>query len=150
MSNHEQLTSCQKLVRKCNILVLATSGEDGIHTSLMAYASSADCNEIYMVSSRKSRKWKNLSQNPQVSLLIDDRDGKLSDRRNEIKALTVKGIFIPVTDDAEIKTIKSAIAETAPAIADAFSGPENSVIRIKADSFQLLNGPQNSFYIDLH
>ncbi|WP_421903829.1 pyridoxamine 5'-phosphate oxidase family protein [Maridesulfovibrio sp.] len=150
MSNHEQLTSCQELVRKCNILVLATSGESGIHTSLMAYACSADCNEIYMVSSRKSRKWQNLSQNPQVSLLIDDRDGKLSERRHEIMALTVKGTFVPVTNDAEIKNIKSAIAETAPAIADAFSGPENSIIRIKADSFQLLNGPQNSFYIDLH
>ena len=73
-----------------------------------------------MVSSRKSRKWQNLSQNPHVSLLIDDRDGKLTDRRNEIKALTVKGTFVPVTDDTEIKTIKSAIADTAPAIADAF------------------------------
>ncbi|WP_320173841.1 pyridoxamine 5'-phosphate oxidase family protein [Maridesulfovibrio sp.] len=149
MSNDQQLTHCRQLIRKCNILVLATSGEEGIHTSLMAYASSADCSEIYMVSSRNSRKWQNLSRNPRVSLLIDDRDGKLSDRRHEIMALTVKGTFVPVNDDAERERIKSAIAETVPAIADAFSGPENSIIRIKADSFQLLNGPQNSFYIDL-
>ncbi|MFW5500452.1 MULTISPECIES: pyridoxamine 5'-phosphate oxidase family protein [unclassified Maridesulfovibrio] len=150
MCNDQRLTHCQELIRKCNILVLATSGNDGIHTSLMAYASSADCSEIYMVSNRKSRKWQNLSQNAQVSLLIDDRDGKLSDRRHEIKALTVKGTYVPVTDKSEIKTIKSAIADTAPAIADAFSGPENSIIRIKADSFQLLRGPQDSFYIDLN
>ena len=144
------LTHCQKLIRKCNILVLATSGDEGIHTSLMAYANSADCSEIYMVSSRKSRKWQNLSQNAQVSLLIDDRDEKLSDRRHEIQALTVKGTFVPVTEESEIKTITFAIADNAPAIANAFSGPENSIIRIKADSFQLLNGPQDSFYIDLN
>ena len=149
MADTAQLSSCQELISKQNILVLATQGKDGVHTSLMAYANSTDFREIYMVSGKGSRKWQNLSQNPQVSLLIDDREGKLSGKRHKIKALTVKGTFHPVPDEAEIKMITDAIKETAPSIAAAFSGPENSIIRIRVESFQLLNGPQDSFYIEL-
>ncbi|NDV28897.1 pyridoxamine 5'-phosphate oxidase family protein [Desulfovibrio sp. JC010] len=150
MNKSAQLKDCQELISENSILVLATQGEDGVHTSLMAYAGSADCNEIYMISSRNSRKWKNLSRYPQVSLLIDDRDQKLSGRRNEIKALTIKGTFIPVVDKTEEKAILKQIAGAVPAIASAFSGPENSIIRVKAESFLLLDGPQNGFYIDLN
>ncbi|HAS90127.1 MAG TPA: hypothetical protein DCS48_12605 [Desulfovibrio sp.] len=149
MTDTAQLSSCQELISKQNILVLATQGKDGVHTSLMAYANSADCREIYMVSGKGSQKWQNLLQNPQVSLLIDDREGKIPGKRHKIKALTVKGTFSPVASETEIKMITDAIAETAPSIAAVFSGPGNSIIRISLESFQMLNGPQDSFYIEL-
>ena len=145
MNENKKLDICYSLISKNNILVLATQGNDGVHTSLMAYASSSDCREIYMVSSRNSRKCENISLFPQVSLLIDDRDHKIRDRRHEIKALTIKGIYLPVQDKAEEKNILNHISESVPQIAAAFSGPENMVIRIKAESFQLLDGPENSF-----
>ena len=146
MHKEEQLKTCLDLIRKNNILVLATQGEDGVHTSLMAYAGSDDGSEIYMVSSKNSRKWQNLTRNPQVSLLIDDRDGKLTDKRHEIKALTVKGTFVPVLVSAERNAIQKLITKAIPAIASAFSGNDNEIIRIKTESLLLLDGPKDSYY----
>ena len=84
----DKLATCFELIKNNNILVLSTQGEPYPLSSLMTYASSDDAYEIYMVSRKNSHKWENIKKNPQVSLLIDDRDGKLEKRQGEIKALT--------------------------------------------------------------
>jgi nitroimidazol reductase NimA-like FMN-containing flavoprotein (pyridoxamine 5'-phosphate oxidase superfamily) len=61
------------LVKRKDICVLATVSENNPHCSLMAYVTDNDCREIYMVTNRQSTKFRNLSANPLVSLLIDTR-----------------------------------------------------------------------------
>lgn len=146
MNERIKLKTCLDLINSCNILVLATQGGDGVHTSLMAYAASDDGSEIYMVSRQDSRKWQNIIGNPQVSLLIDDRDGKLDGKRHKIKALTVEGYFVPLNNSAERNDVLRRITKAVPAIASAFSGEDNEIIRIKAKSFLLLDGPEDSYY----
>ncbi|WP_027720710.1 pyridoxamine 5'-phosphate oxidase family protein [Maridesulfovibrio zosterae] len=152
MINNEDLESRENSVKACvemlcdnNILVLATQGKEGPHTSLMAYCCSHDGREIYMLSSKKSQKWMNLQQCNQVSLLIDDRDGKLKHKRNEIKALTVSGTFTESQPEDEKKILKY-ITQKNPETASLFSGPDCAVICVKVESFLMLNGPKQAFY----
>jgi len=141
----EKVKLCVDLLCSNSILVLATQGEDGPYTSLMAYSCTSDGREIYMLSSKKSQKWVNIQNNPQVSLLVDDRDGKLKQNRSSIKALTVTGEFIKI--DAEKKdTIMKHFAIDNPEINSSFSGPDCDIICIKATSFLLLDGPQQAFH----
>lgn len=145
-SRDTKIGICYEILLNNSILVLATQGDSGPHTSLMTYACSRDGRNIYMVSSKSSHKWINMQKNPQVSLLIDDRDGKLADRRAEIKALTITGRFHEVSDPAEEKEIMKQIAGVNPAIASFFSGPQCGIVDIKVESFLLLDGPRDAFY----
>ncbi|WP_291329184.1 pyridoxamine 5'-phosphate oxidase family protein [Desulfovibrio sp. UCD-KL4C] len=149
MSNEkEKIATCLELIRSNNILVLSTHDGPEPHSSLMTYASSADGSEIYMVSRKNSRKWMNIERNPNVSLLIDDRDLKLEKRNSEIKALTISGEHIHVTSHSERTEIIKLISDKNPNIASLFSGPECEIIRIKTNSFQLLDGPEKIFTTD--
>ncbi len=146
MSNEkEKKATCLELIRSNDILVLSTHGGPEPHSSLMTYASSADGSEIYMVSRKNSKKWINIERNPSVSLLIDDRDAKLEKRSSEIKALTISGEHVHVTSHREKADIIKLISDKNPNIASLFSGPECEIIRIKATSFQLLDGPEKIF-----
>ncbi len=147
MTEREQkINECVDFLRRNSMLVLATLSPEGPYTSLMGYCCSADGREVYMLSRRESNKWSNLKQTPQVSLLVDDRDGKLEHDRGSIKALTVAGSFVEVSDPEEEKKIMELIAGENPAIAPVFSGPECSIIRVKVSSFLFLNGPEEVFF----
>ena len=68
------LKEMKALVKDKNICVLATAAGGKPHCSLMAYVTDENCEEIYMVTLRSTRKYRNLTENPAVSLLIDNRE----------------------------------------------------------------------------
>ena len=63
-------------MRRKDICVLATVSENSPQCSLMAYITDNDGSELYMVTHRQSTKFRNLSANPAVSLLIVPGDRK--------------------------------------------------------------------------
>ncbi|WP_432738725.1 pyridoxamine 5'-phosphate oxidase family protein [Maridesulfovibrio sp. FT414] len=146
VDRESRINECMEFLRSSNMLVMATQGADGPYTSLMAYCCSDDGMEVYMITRRDSTKWANLINNPQVSLLVDDRDVKLENDRENIKALTVTGVFAEVSEREDEEEMVKCLAEAVPSVASLFSGPECSVIRIKVLSFLLLDGPDSAFY----
>jgi nitroimidazol reductase NimA-like FMN-containing flavoprotein (pyridoxamine 5'-phosphate oxidase superfamily) len=61
------------------LAVLCTSGEGQPCCSLVAFATSDDIRELVFVTNRSTRKYTNLSSDPRVSLLIDNRTNEVSD-----------------------------------------------------------------------
>jgi nitroimidazol reductase NimA-like FMN-containing flavoprotein (pyridoxamine 5'-phosphate oxidase superfamily) len=55
------------------LAVLATQGRDGPYTSLMTFAATDDLKHLLFATDRVTRKYANISKNPRVSLLIDNR-----------------------------------------------------------------------------
>jgi nitroimidazol reductase NimA-like FMN-containing flavoprotein (pyridoxamine 5'-phosphate oxidase superfamily) len=90
------LAEMQQLLKEQSMCVLATSAGDRPYCSLMAYAANADGTEVYMATHRSTRKFRNLTVNPAVSLMIDTRQEA---PRPLVRALTVEGTCVPVTDD---------------------------------------------------
>ena len=83
------LAEMKALAREQNTCVLATVGGQKPHCSLMAYVTDENCTEMYMVTHKNTNKYKNLIENPSVSLLIDTRE---ISPRTKAKALTVEGV----------------------------------------------------------
>lgn len=65
----------------CNqpLAVLATAAGSAPYANLVAVAFALDLRHLFFATSRATRKWHNLSSNPQVSLLIDNRSNQVTD-----------------------------------------------------------------------
>jgi nitroimidazol reductase NimA-like FMN-containing flavoprotein (pyridoxamine 5'-phosphate oxidase superfamily) len=134
------------LVRKKNVCVLATVSDHKPYCSLMAYITDDTCKEIYMVTHKNTTKFNNLQNNPSVSLLIDSRE---TQPRANAQALTIDGVFIPLTDEDKKQNIRGRMLESFPHMKNFLHHPESEIIRIKINSFLLLDGLTESHFMSL-
>lgn len=67
------LDRMKAIIRNNDICVLATTDGSRPHTSLMAYVWADDGLTIYLLTRKGTRKFRNLSSYPDVSLLVDTR-----------------------------------------------------------------------------
>jgi nitroimidazol reductase NimA-like FMN-containing flavoprotein (pyridoxamine 5'-phosphate oxidase superfamily) len=136
----------KELIRKQGTCVLATSARNHPHCSLMAYACNETCSELYMLTGRETRKYKNLMGNPAVSILIDMRGSILESDHKRTTAVTLSGRFEPVVSRAEEMGMREGIKTRHPGLGDLLDDPDTEVVRIKIDSFLLLMGPKDAHY----
>jgi nitroimidazol reductase NimA-like FMN-containing flavoprotein (pyridoxamine 5'-phosphate oxidase superfamily) len=140
MAKEDSLNRIRDLIRSKDICVLATASGNAPHCSLMAYVPDKDCTSIYLVTSRKTRKWGNITENPQVSLLIDTREEHAGDRRSEAKALTVTGTFERITDDQRREAAKKRLLERHPHLSPILDDPDAEPFCVRIRSYLLLDG----------
>jgi nitroimidazol reductase NimA-like FMN-containing flavoprotein (pyridoxamine 5'-phosphate oxidase superfamily) len=134
------------LVRKKNVCVLSTVSDNKPYCSLMAYITDGTCKEIYMVTHKNTTKFNNLQKNPSVSLLIDSRE---TQPRSNAQALTIDGVFIPLIDDNKRQNIRDRMLESFPHMKNFLHHPESEIIRVKINSFLLLDGLTESHFVSL-
>lgn len=137
------LDQMKALARAENMCVLATDAGGKPYCSLMAYATDSTCEEIYMVTRRDTQKYRNLMQNPSVSLLIDSRRHA---PRTRVQALTVEGVFRKIESASECERAKALLLKAHPQLASFTDHAEAELLRIKVDAFLLLNGLNESHY----
>ena len=133
------------LVRAKDSCVLATVSSGKPHCSLMSYITDPECREIFMVTHSHTRKYKNLQENPCVSLLIDTREEDRNLAIGQKKALTVSGVFEKV-DPARKKVIRAQFLARHPELRELVDDPEAEIIAIRVQSFQLLEGVQDAHF----
>lgn len=140
------LEKMKNFVRKKNICVLSTASGNKPYCSLMAYIADATCEEIYMVTLKNTTKFNNLQKNPWVSLLIDSRE---TQPRSNAQALTIDGVFIALLDENKKQKIRDRMLKSFPHMKDFIHHPESEVVRIKINSFLLLEGLTESHFVSL-
>jgi general stress protein 26 len=141
------LEKIKALVRGKDMCVLSTVSENVTpHCSLMAYVSDEECREIYMATYRSTMKYKNLLHNPAVSLLIDSRELM---PRNEAQALTIDGVFQPIENADTTNQVEARLLKQHPHLRDFIKHPDTTLICIKVQSYQLLDGLTESHFVDL-
>ena len=69
----------QDLCRNQPLAVLATTAGSAPYANLVAVAFALDLHHLFFATPRATRKWHNLSSNPEVSLLIDNRSNQVGD-----------------------------------------------------------------------
>ena len=134
------------LAKQKDICVLATVSEGKPHCSLMAYATDDDCREIYMVTQKGTKKYKNLIENPSVSLLIDTREEQAASRPLQAKALTIAGLFQEIDNEGKKRLARTRLLERHPHLAGFIDQADTELLCIKATSFQLLNGLKEAHF----
>jgi nitroimidazol reductase NimA-like FMN-containing flavoprotein (pyridoxamine 5'-phosphate oxidase superfamily) len=137
------LDDMKALVREKNICVLATVDGQKPYCSLMAYVSDDNCEEIYMVTHKNTNKYKNLMQNPRVSILIDSRE---QSPRSRAKALTVEGRFCKIDETKKRNRVVTRLLNAHPHLNAFMQDPAAEIICIKINSFLFLNGLQEAHF----
>lgn len=137
----------EALVRRKDICVLSTVSENVTpHCSLMAYVTDDACREIYMVTHSSTIKYKNLLNNPAVSLLIDSREYI---PRQKAQALTVSGVFEPIEDAPKKNRVKAKLLKQHPHLKDFIEYPDTALICIKIQSYLLLDGLTEAYFVTI-
>lgn len=131
------LAEMKQLVKEKNMCVLATIADNKPYCSLMAYAPSEDCTEIYMATRRSTRKFKNLSENPAVSLMIDNRE---EIPRSEARALTVEGTCTCIEDASQKQLARTRLLSRHPYLKEFLSHIDNEMLCVRIRSLLLLKG----------
>ena len=139
------LAKMKRMLKEKDICVLATVSGNQPHCSLMAYVADDDGREIYMVTLRDTKKFRNLIQNPVVSLLIDTREDDAGPQRSGAKALTVNGAFQRM-DARKQGQIRPRLLGRHPHLMELFSKGEAEIFAVRVESFQLLQGATDSHF----
>ena len=134
------------LVKRKGSCVLATVSENKPHCSLMVYVTDNDCREIYMVTNRQTTKFRNLSTNPSVSLLIDTREEHTGTSHHGAQALTVSGVYHEITDENKKAHIRKDLIEKHPHIKVLMDMPDAEIFCVKVISFLLLDGVSEAHF----
>jgi nitroimidazol reductase NimA-like FMN-containing flavoprotein (pyridoxamine 5'-phosphate oxidase superfamily) len=139
------LETMKALVRGKDMCVLATSANNKPHCSLMAYVTNEQCDEIYMVTDKLTRKYSNLKENPAACVLIDTRDDDTGLGRLRAKALTVTGCFQEI-DQEKKDVVQKELLRKHPHLSELIFLPGATVLSLKVESFLLLEGVTKSYF----
>ena len=140
------LKKMKKIVKDKDVCVLATVMDNVPHCSLMSYVPDRDCLEIYMMTRKGTKKYRNLVANRTVSLLIDTREEDCGADRARIKALTVSGVFNTISEKAKKKLVRQKLLKKHPQLKPFAQDPDTEVFAVKVKSFQLLDGVKDSYF----
>jgi len=140
------LEEMKAMVKEKDMCVMATVFQDTPHCSLMTYICDDACQEIYMVTQKKTQKYKNLLENPTVSLLIDSREEHTGSSRRNAKAMTISGTFHKIENESEKKKAGTRLLERHPHLEVFFDDPDTEVFGVSVSSFLLLDGLTEAYF----
>jgi nitroimidazol reductase NimA-like FMN-containing flavoprotein (pyridoxamine 5'-phosphate oxidase superfamily) len=140
------LAEIKNLAMRKNICVLATIAGNKPYCSLMAYATDDACTEVYMTTHRNTQKFRNLDENPAVSLLIDTREVT---PRSQAQALTVEGICSPIQEYPKKKKILERLLAVHPHLKEFCAHPQSEILCIRITAFLLLKGLTEAYHVNL-
>ena len=118
------------------LAVLATQSDGQPYTNLVAFSFSQDLKSLYFATSQSTRKFANLSAEPMVSILVDNRTNNPSDFR-WAKAVTVTGKAEKIDKEKEVEIAKVYL-DKHPHLKDFLDSPSCALIRISVKTYYLV------------
>ncbi len=89
MNQTDEKSTLRRLLDARYVGVLATSKADWPYANLVAFAVPDNISEMIFATPRQTRKYENLSANPKVSMLIDDRSNDIEDLKEAVAATAI-------------------------------------------------------------
>jgi nitroimidazol reductase NimA-like FMN-containing flavoprotein (pyridoxamine 5'-phosphate oxidase superfamily) len=118
------------------LAVLATHEEGQPYTNLVAFASSEDVRLLMFATTRSTRKYANLTANPKVSLLVDNRSNRPSDFRHAM-AVTATGTTEEIDKEKETDLFLDYLKKH-PHLKDFVTAPSCALLQVKVDTYYLV------------
>jgi general stress protein 26 len=139
----KRLKNAKEMIKENSFCVLSTCRDNLPNSSLMQYVRNEAGTEIYMLALKASSKCVNILNNPNVSLLVDTRSESAAGG-DGIKALTAYGLAEIIGDEAAAQKLKERLVEINPGLAVISESPDACVIKVKIESFLMLEGVAQS------
>jgi nitroimidazol reductase NimA-like FMN-containing flavoprotein (pyridoxamine 5'-phosphate oxidase superfamily) len=126
----------EDLLNSQPLAVLATQGDGQPYTNLVAFTFSQDLQSLFFATTQSTRKFANLSADPRVSMLVDNRTNNPSDFR-WAKAVTVTGKAEKIDKKKEFE-VTEAYLDKHPHLKDFLESPSCALIRIRVETYFLV------------
>jgi nitroimidazol reductase NimA-like FMN-containing flavoprotein (pyridoxamine 5'-phosphate oxidase superfamily) len=136
MDEEQARLKVRELLETQPLGVLATSGEDLPHATLVAFASTTDLRHIVFASSRSTRKVELILKNPHVALLVDNRTNEVRDFR-DAWATSARGRAAVVRGDRRAELDELYLAKY-PHLSDFVRTPTCELVCIEVEAYDLV------------
>jgi hypothetical protein len=110
----------------------------------MAYVCSADVQRIYLATPRNTLKYRNLSAQSKVSLMVDTR---AKDQHGAIRALTINGCIATIENGVEADAVLKALRNRHPHLQGLLAQPDIALLRVAIEAVQMLDGPLEAYHV---
>lgn len=137
---------CNAMLEENSYCVLSTCKDNRTNSSLMLYLPDPTGTRLYMITSKDSLKYRNIEANPEVSLLIDNRE-HLHEMTTPVKAMTVFGQASFITDETEKSELLSRLVERHSRLQAISSLEDVCLIQVEIRSFLFLDGINDATFI---
>lgn len=137
MKKDDFLKQLKTLFQTQRLAVLATSGDGGPYTSLVAFAASDDAEALYFATTRATRKFTNLTRHSEVSLMIDNRSNAAADFREAV-AVTVLGRATVVLEEEKTALLDLYLAKH-PYLDEFVTAPSCALIRVAVRTYLMVS-----------
>ena len=135
------------LLKSQSLAVLASQKEDQSYANLVAFAVSDNLQMMIFATSRSTRKFSNIQCNPQVALLVDNRQNNPSDFKDAL-AVTAIGKAM-VINGSEKDTFSSMYLAKHPHLSDFISSPNQALIRVSVSKYIVVCNFQRVLEMDV-
>lgn len=121
--------------------VLSTQAHGQPYASLVAYAETQDLRDLVFATTRATRKFENISQEPRIAMLVDDRSNRVSDFHGAT-AVTATGRAGEV-DAAQREALLAVYLGKHPYMEDFVSAPTCALVHIAVETYFVVTRFQN-------
>ncbi len=123
----------QNLLHTQRLAVLSTQMSGRPYSNLVAFAATAELQDILFATTRATRKYANMTEEPRVSLLIDNRSNEETDF-GETSAVTVLGTAIELLGPEREQCLPIYLKKH-PYLMEFVSAPTCALIKVKVERF---------------
>lgn len=137
----------KKLLNERRVGVLATHDCGQPYGTLVAFVASDDLRQIVFTTGRATRKFANLSADPRVALVVDDRSNAEADFY-EASAVTATG-QTRVLEGDDARDAQRAFLQRHPQLEAFVSAPSCAIVAISVKRYTYVSRFQQVFELDL-
>lgn len=135
------------LFRSQFLAVLASQEDGQSYANLVAFAATEDLRSVLFSTSRSTRKFSHIQDNPLVALLVDNRSNSSADFMNAL-AVTALGKAREVCG-AEKESLSSIYLAKHPHLCEFISSPHQALLKVEVSRYILVSNFQRVLEMDV-
>jgi len=128
------------------LAVLATQSKEQPYGNLVAFVATNDLKHILFATTRATRKYANISENPRVAMVMDNRSNQEADF-HEAAAVTATGVVKEVKG-SEKETLLRLYLSRHPYLKDFVSSPTCALLKMDVETYYVVRQFQE--VVELH
>ena len=123
------------------LAVLATQSKRQPYGNLVAFVATNDLKHLLFATTRATRKYANIFENPRVAMVIDNRSNREADF-HQAAAVTATGI-VKEAEGAEKETLLRLYLSGHPYLKDFVSSPTCALLKMNVETYYVVREFQN-------
>ncbi len=128
------------------LAVLATQSRGRPYGNLVAFMATDDLKHLLFATTRATRKFTNISRNPRIAMVVDNRSNQESDF-HQAAAVTATGVVKEI-EGPEKEPFQRLYLSKHPYLKEFVSSPTCALLKVEVETYTIVNRFQN--VMELH